>query len=57
MQSINFPLGIINNPLTKSLYNERFEEALITPGAPQFIATEGFLKIATESGVPLITEG
>jgi hypothetical protein len=57
MQSANFPLGILQNPLTKSLYNERFEETLISPGASQFIATEDLLKITTEGGVPLVTEG
>lgn len=49
--------GVIDNPLTQSVFNERFEDALIAPGAPEFITTEDSIKITTESGQFLITEG
>lgn len=47
----------INNPIIYSVYSQQDNEVLITPGSPQFIVTEGLLKITTENGVPLITEG
>jgi hypothetical protein len=54
-----FPLGIGNfeNPLTNSLFNERSEFSNISPGSPQFIVTENFIRITTEDGKQLITEG
>lgn len=49
-------LNIVTNPLTTNLYNI-CNQILISPGAPEFIATENLFRITTEDGVPLITEG
>lgn len=57
MFSYNKKIGVQNNPLTQSVFNERFEEALISPGTPEFIITENSKKIITEDGKFIITEG
>lgn len=46
-----------NNPLTNSMYVQNEYGVLVSPGPPQYIITENGLKITTESGTPLITEG
>jgi hypothetical protein len=52
----NAPIGLINNPLTNSVFVEQTNHGLIVPGNQEFIATEDSLKIITESGFYLITE-
>lgn len=50
-------VGVVNNPLIHSLYNQRNDDALIAPSEPEFIVTENNLKITTENGQFLVTEG
>ena len=56
MLSNSFKLGIKNNPLIYNLYSSDNNNYVI-PGSPQFIGTEDGIKITTEDGQPLITEG
>jgi hypothetical protein len=49
--------GVIDNPLTHNPYSEEFNDHIIAPGEPEFITTEDRVKIITESGQFLITEG
>lgn len=49
--------SVINNPLTNSLFSLDQGEGIITPGSKKFIVTESFIKLATEAGADLTTEG
>lgn len=53
----NLTKALSENPLSFSLYEDQSQEGIITPGSPKFITTENELKITTENGVFLITEG
>lgn len=50
-------IGVTDNPLTQSVFNERFEDMVISQGDPLFIITESELNITTENGEFLETEG
>lgn len=50
-------IGVSQNPLTESVFNERFDETLISPGEPEFIITEAGLNLITEDNKFLETEG
>ncbi len=51
-----FP-GAAGAPLNKSLFTQFSSEGAIAPGGAKFITTEDSIKITTEDGVFLVTEG
>lgn len=57
MVSPEFPIGVCRNPLVDSVFYGTNDNAVIAPGAPQYIITEDGIRLITEDGIQLITEG
>lgn len=53
----NTPFHLVFTPLVYSPFVKYAQDAVIAPSGGEFIATENLLKITTESGEDLITEG
>jgi hypothetical protein len=48
--------GFKNNPLTKSVFVQNYQDGIVAPGVSQYIITEDELYITTETGLYLVTE-
>lgn len=49
--------GIKNNPLTKSVFVQNYQDGIVAPSESQYIITEDAFYITTENGFYLVTEG
>lgn len=48
-------IDLNNNPLTKSIFIEHFEEELVVPGSSEFLITQDGKYIETQDGKSIIT--
>jgi hypothetical protein len=52
-----FKIGVVRNPLVRSVFVEEFRSTNVAPGISQFIDTEDDKDLETENSVLLTTEG